>query len=917
MNPGISSSYPEPPTSTTTVTQSPAGNAQPVIEHSAQLTHHAIAPTTSNPQLNRFSKHDELHRLNQLDDADFGANIRSLIDAGHADLLAQIPKSWFFAPDHHHEYWSTRVRYGDFIYRYRRDTILHYAIERRQHASLQVLVKKLPELLSLEDRRCLTAVQLAATKGDVHSIQIIASQDENCLKQTNFTGHTALWQAIKEGQLDAIRYIVRKWPQAAVHSSTWDGNYDWYGYQSLYALVVSKKTNRQILQFFLETTPGVFNRKSRIVDLLRSMVARNNEDCIRWLFTLEITRQMVSSLNSYQYFVRLSAKMPALFHELQTQKLLLPQPVKGFDFSAYKVELYRLVMHYQPISHSVANATETLDLGTQRAGIHYLHTTKAFLASIDRIGIHLKITMYPDETLASDTYASLGDPSASVQIMDRLIDLGAKNISLFVAITSGYNRFELDPDFQAFGMNKLGLLLTANAPLTHGLSIDRHGCKVKIILLNKLPVKDSTARKAQEELPVVMLSFSVVTEQFTNLHKFYHTDNTSFITVRPYDFYKSHEYLLTDIDSRKDKANSVPLHLPQHSVIQLSAGSLSEHDGDAASCEGKRPSLFAKQATDKMCAMVNSQRLHISVVYGLHCLDSEATILTQWVKAIKLQLKDRHDRPIIIAVFPNNNEEIVAVLNSLNTDGKIPLLDLAQESTSNQLDQLTDGDVLIAKMPSLPRATFNKLINSSDYPALAEGANLTSFLLQTGHPYLSVLPAGNTSVPQNMGDTLEAMKANALSYKLCLFDNESDKGKLEELWQKIRTDNFAEALAMVEDMKESDNHCNLTFLWSTPTGNSQPGRAPLVTVATLLKKFQALKADGKAPAHAALSALKAAVDPTLNCYVDFLNNCQNSQSTTVNHARLMQHHTGQPENSSICRAITKFLRHKGIPCLSG
>ena len=171
MNPGIASSYPDSPIPTTTVTQPPASKAQPVIKHPTQLTHHAIAPTASNPQLNRFSKHHELHRLRQLGDADFGANIRSLIDAGHADLLEQIPKSWFFASDHHHEYWSERVRHGDFIYPYRRDTILHYAIERRQHASLQVLVKKLPELLSLEDRRCLTAVQLAATKGDIHCIQ--------------------------------------------------------------------------------------------------------------------------------------------------------------------------------------------------------------------------------------------------------------------------------------------------------------------------------------------------------------------------------------------------------------------------------------------------------------------------------------------------------------------------------------------------------------------------------------------------------------------------------------------------------------------------------------------------------------------------------------------------------------------------
>lgn len=207
----------------------------------ATLTHHTIESAAPNPQLTQFNQRYEPSRLSCLSDADFDASIRSIIDANQVDLLEQIPKPWFFAHNRHPESWSGRVCYGQSYYQNRKTTLLHYAIEHRQYPSLQVLVKKLPELISLEDQHCLTAVQLAAAKGDVESIRIITGQDENCLRQINDTGCTALWQAIMEGQLEAICYIVSNWPDTARHFFTYDNNHAWYDYQSLYALVISKK----------------------------------------------------------------------------------------------------------------------------------------------------------------------------------------------------------------------------------------------------------------------------------------------------------------------------------------------------------------------------------------------------------------------------------------------------------------------------------------------------------------------------------------------------------------------------------------------------------------------------------------------------------------------------------------------------
>lgn len=892
----------------------PAGNARPEAERSAQLAHHAIEPVATNPQLNRFSRGHELRRLKHLDDAAFGANIKELIDAGRRDLLEQIPRPWFFAANHNPEIWSERVRFGNYQYLSRRSTLLHYAVEQKKYACIRVLVEKLPELISLEDQHCLTPVQLAAAKGDVNSIQIMASQDPHCLTRTNFVGSTALSVAIQEGQLDAIRYIVRSWPYTAQWLSYSNVNPNWYDFQSLYALVVSKKINRQILQFFFDYTPQLFSSRARVSDLLRSMVKQNNEDCLRWLFTLKTTRQMLQSISSCQYFTELSIRLPSLLHELQARYLLPAKPIRGFDLALYKAELNRLATSCRPINQSLSDITETLDLNTHNTGTELLHTAKAFLAGIGHVGIHLNITIYTEEAGANRTYASLGDLSASVRMMDRLIDLGAKKISLFIAMTSPSNRMEFDSDALQLGMNKLGLLLSANEPLSHGLSMDRRGCKVNMICLNKLPIPDPVTRQTQKELPAVIMSFSVVCEQFINISKFYDTDNSSFITIRPYDFYKGYEFLLTDIHGERDRANSIPLHLPQHSVIPLSAASLVEHDDNTAPANSASHSDVARQSADKLCAMVKSQRLHISVIYGIHCPGSEVATLTLWLQAIKLQLKESRSshRPVMIVVFPNNSPEVISSLNVINMDLNIPMLDMDRQSAINQLDQLDDGKVFIARMPSLPQATFNRLINSSDYPTLSEGANLTSFLLQTGHPYLSVLPAGNTAIPQNIGDALEAMKAKALSYKLRILSNDPDKIKLEEIWQKIHAKHYAQALTIIEELKESMDYYNLTFLWDRPADDNRPVAS--LTVATLLQQFDALSKDGEEPSLPSLEAVKAAVDPTLNCYVDFLNSCRDQRSTTVNHARLMQQHTRQPGNCVLSLAITKFLQHKGVPC---
>ena len=112
---------------------------------------------------------------------------------------------------------------------------------------------------------------------------------------------------------------------------------------------------------------------------------------------------------------------------------------------------------------------------------------------------------------------------------------------------------------------------------------------------------------------------------------------------------------------------------------------------------------------------------------------------------------------------------------------KLPLIDLGAivsapdregvaRAVQERIDNLPLGDPAICILPSLPKHQFDDLVLSSRLPVLTEGANLTSFLLEHGRPHLSprlsVLPTGQTPVAQDMGDPLEAIKAEAFSVKL-------------------------------------------------------------------------------------------------------------------------------------------------------
>ena len=170
-------------------------------------------------------------------------------------------------------------------------------------------------------------------------------------------------------------------------------------------------------------------------------------------------------------------------------------------------------------------------------------------------------------------------------------------------------------------------------------------------------------------------------------------------------------------------------------------------------------------------------------------------------------------------------------------------------------------------------------VHSSNLPTLVEGANLTSFLLQAGNPYLSVFR--DTPIPQDVGDPLEAMKLEAFSYKLAIDDEESQfRETLKEMVMQG---------ACEQARKKTDSF--------NPAGNLIFLQHSMVQLQPTVRR---LMTQGEDPGK---EALLAAIDPTPDALMRYILNTMNEESPTSHYFRLKQRHANLPHLNAVTQAL--------------
>lgn len=507
-------------------------------------------------------------------------------------------------------------------------------------------------------------------------------------------------------------------------------------------------------------------------------------------------------------------------------------------------------------------------------------------------------------------YASLGDENASVQLVNQLVALGAAKIQL--RLSPPWHKFtdtqqsetaersgDDDPEYvqglkraTKVGLNKLALLIPGFCPdksLPQCLRMEKSTVSI-------VQCDDSAPE------PAVVFSFLDLPDK----HQQHPVSCEHFMVVKPFRFDSSvsdGRVLYTDFDGLN--VRKIPLHLPPNSLlpeVDVIKAFSSDHDerqwfSKTLSDSPVNSSLQAN-SLGRICSLCRQGHIHMGVMYGATHQDTpslRAALLSRWVDA--LQIITKRGKPTLIMI--SKSLENSKLLDSPCMAKKLTIIDSESEEVGALLDQFSqNGAVAICLLPTLPKPVFQYLLTVSDLPVLTEGANTTSFLLQSGHPYLSLLPNGETPIPRDAGYPLEALKIEALSYKLRM--NEEEQDLLEKAHSLIFHRHYQEAKDYLDDHKEA--LADLRFI-----NDPQHQVLSAVSVRSLLEKG-VQKRLGKIEAMALLSA----INPSVDTLVEYIDDCFNHSSIVVNHFALQRMHVGHDYNNALIATIDKFAHIKGL-----
>ena len=566
---------------------------------------------------------------------------------------------------------------------------------------------------------------------------------------------------------------------------------------------------------------------------------------------------------------------------------------------------------------AVAPVVDELDLAStvEQANVMLEESAKRLVAGLGQVGVYGRFICFDDES--REKLWSLGDENASLQLVMKLVELRTPRI-----------QFRLSPPETDFlGMPSIALigkdkrteaqkrrLQQMQDVALHKLALLLPQCDFdpEKGLPQTIRVEDSQIDIIDFEHPVTeepQLELSFAPAQFRHLKKKACYPDY-YIVIRPYRFHSHIQSIHMDIGH--DHKNRLSLNLPPNSLLpEIKASDSKRFDEDGSEkkwlIEKTRASTnygpeHAAQLAD-IFSLCRQGQIHTGVIYGLHNAalmrgGGSRTILWRWLHAQK-----NSNRPTLVFVhssrMPSDPEEILH-------DANATVINLGTKEAQEWLDNVQNKDdnsaIAVCLIPDLPKPVFQHLISTTDLPALVEGANTTSYVLETGHPYLSVLPDGLTPIPYEMGYPLEALKAEAFSHKIGL--TRLGIELLTPLHTQVKEEKFGEALSYLE--KNRKTLAPLLYLYTSE--QSKDGLAlQKVTVAGLLRKGR----EGKL-GEIEKRALLAAVDPESQAISTYIQECMKEGSITKDHFAMQKKHMKQSFNDSVLMALSRFAKMKKL-----
>nr|MDT0251749.1 ankyrin repeat domain-containing protein [Endozoicomonas sp.] len=571
--------------------------------------------------------------------------------------------------------------------------------------------------------------------------------------------------------------------------------------------------------------------------------------------------------------------------------------------------------------HSVDNTHRTIapnasaGYSTDSINCEMEKQARAVLKGLGQVGVYGHFTCFPSETTTE--FWSMGDESANIGIVRSLAELGAPNIQMRLSPPNAlYNhnpqaakisRNQFTPaQMEKYNkqhqvvLHKLAALLPEFDPKS-GLpqTIQMSGSQVTIL--------DCDDEKTEPPLTISMISGGSKYQQCGTIEK-------NYMVIQPYRFKRYIQELYTDFDGTHHR--KVALDLPADSVIprkkplqqeDLEKPGFSETEWIKTRLTSTENQSTLASNLAHICAMSRQGKMHSGVIYGLHhqkiTPQQRIDIVFRWIDILTRRASTLPvSKPHLVCM---NSWQLLSI-NTLKLICKrlnIALIDLKDKSAEQHLAELTsDGEVAVCLIPTLPQPVFQHLIASSDLPTLTEGANTTSFLLQTGHSYLSLLPGGDTPIPVDMGDPLGVLEVCTLSSRLKM--NADEKKHLTKLHQIILNEKDDEKAIELwfwfysQGYFANSGFSNNGTIWSSSKSNLG------------IDVFLSEGSNALTPVRK--QALISAMDPSDDAFVKYIDRTLDKNSITATHVTKQKKQINTPENNVLVAALVKFAKIKKL-----
>ncbi|WP_281648376.1 hypothetical protein [Parendozoicomonas sp. Alg238-R29] len=688
---------------------------------------------------------------------------------------------------------------------------------------------------------------------------------------------------------------------------------DKYGDILLHAAAGSSQDSVACCKQIMEKAPDsiFFKSEEAEITVFEYLMDRQYMTTNQKLEILEQAATIEGFVRLVTHIEREDSGVPAVearIRELTQKKLPVGQPVQ---LSASEPERqcdaldlarpHPAVSIAMPAGQSAAqNVFPELDLAhppRQYESLKLLETARTIIQKTGVIGVHGKFEGFACES--PDQLHTLGDESASIHLMRYLVALGAKDIQLRLSApnlnphTYGV-RMLLNTDKEKEERSqrdklkkreevilaKLALLLSdTQFDPKNGLpqEVCLDGCRITII-----PHDHAIKKNIQLELGFTIYPYVQQFLSETGDSEYWYPDN--YLSIMPYRFSRGTSILFSGIqDGYSDR---VPLNLPPNTIIPAKMS-----DALNTMEEGVDGDYFV--SVQNMMSLCREAHIDTGVIYGIHHRSvhyHQEKLLNQWIAALK-----HKKNPTVL--FIHASRLFAKVKENLEKEANIHFFGI---TCALDVTKVSNSHVSVCLIPNLSQTVFHSLLDQSNIPTLVEGANTTSYLLETGHPYLSLLPKGKTPIPYEMGNPLEALKLEAFSFKLngC---RDSDLKTMREMWGKVMADDFHGAL-----MTLSNEIAKPNFLDGKKNCVDAEG-AKIVTVQSLLEKGR----DGSLKS-AEKEALLSALDTSTAAMESYIAACMDKTSKTRAHFNMQMHHVNQPFSNTVLMSLYRFAEAKKL-----